>query len=144
MTLTPRQIREHKTNAKSCTHHVVLYSCDDVGYPSGWVEKWTCLACGLEDSHSTGGSGKCLGEFGNCDFSKAVVIIDNESLQGYYDKFEDLFKKLQAVPKEEWRGNVAISFRKRNKKIERASINTVTTSREVEAIVSRIKKVLGY
>ena len=144
MTLTPRQIRENKTNVKNCTHHVTLYSCDDVGYPSGWVEKWICLACGFEDSHSTGGNGKCLGEFGNSNFSKTIAIIDNESLQGSYKKFEDFFKKLRAVPKEDWRGNVDIAFRKRNKKIERISINGNTAPQEVERVVLRIKKVLGY
>lgn len=142
MTLTPRQIRNNRTNMKSCAHHVVLYSRDDVGYPSGWVENWICLACDLEGNHSTGGDGHCLGQFGYNAFSKTLVVIDNEVLCSSYGKFEDLFKKLREVPQKEWMGNVDVTFRKRNK-IERFSIDQDTTPQEVETIISRIEKILG-
>ena len=100
MKLTSKQIREGIENAKKCPHLVVFYNCDDVGYPCGWVETWTCLVCGLYDYHSTGGNGQCLGEFGNRKFLKTRVIIEvNNWFCEHYSKdpyptFDYFFKEI--------------------------------------------------
>jgi len=144
MTLTPKQIRKNRENVEKCPHQVVLYSCDDVGYPSGWVEKWSCLACNSEDSYSTGGDGQCLGAFGNKKFPAIFVLINNQILQrNSYEKLEDMFEILRRVPEEEsWMGEAYISFRKRSK-VEGILINRRTTPQKVEKVISRISKILG-
>lgn len=141
MPVTSKQIRESIENIKQCVHPVVFYKCDDVGYPCGWVEEWTCLVCNLHDSRSTGGHGHCLGELGHSKFSKALVFVEGDTVMSkskYYKTFKDFFKDLKKVPTEE----ITIFFRKRGGKIEKVIINQVTNQQEIEKVISRINDIL--
>ena len=141
MKLTSRQIRECIENAKKCPHLVVFYNCDDVGYPCGWVETWTCLVCGIYDYHSTGGNGQCLGEFGNRKFSKVrvIIVVDDWFCKHYsehpYRTFDCFFKELRK--KEE----KCIYIRERNR-IKRFVINQQISDSELENVINKISKFL--
>lgn len=150
MALSPKQIREGLEYAKKCfkecSHPVVFYNCDDVGYPSGWVETWACLVCGLYDYHSTGGGqGHCCGEFGNQKFMKARVIIwVDDWFCRYYSKypyrsFDSLFEEIRNSLKE---GRNRIIHICEGKKIKEFIINKKMTASELESLFSKIRRFL--
>lgn len=153
MVMTPRQIsqkvRQGMEVKNRCKHSVVLYNCDDVGYPVGWAEKWACLVCGFSDYQSTGGNGHCQGKFGNYNFPDTRVIIENEFLLPsqrettleLYETLDDFFEELQKLYRE--KRTIGLSFRKGNK-IEEFVIMKNMTFREVDKKISRIKTIIGH
>lgn len=145
----PKQIHEGLEHAKQCLkeciHPVVFYNCDDVGYPSGWVETWACLVCGRYDHHSTGRHGHCLGEFGNREFTKTqiIILVNNRFCKHYsenpYQSFDALFEEIQNSLKGE--GHWTIYIRK-GEKSKKVIVNQKTTASELKELFSIIHRIL--